>query len=52
MRKRFGQQLGLGQLPIGAAYIDPKSKNALDELLSKLGRGALEVGAKPAKIAA
>ncbi|MDO8996084.1 MAG: ISNCY family transposase, partial [Sediminibacterium sp.] len=36
MRKRFEQQLGLGQLPIEATYIDPKSKNALDELLAAL----------------
>jgi len=36
MRKRFEQQLGLGQLPIGEAYINPKSKNALDQLLAAL----------------
>lgn len=36
MRKRFEQQLGLGQLPIEAAIINPKSKNALDELLAAL----------------
>jgi len=36
MRKRFEQQLGLGQLPIDEIYIDPKSKNALDELLAAL----------------
>lgn len=36
MRKRFEQQLGLGQLPIEAAFINPKSKNALDELLAAL----------------
>lgn len=36
MRKRFEQQLGLGQLPIEATYINPKSKNALDELLTAL----------------
>jgi len=36
MRKRFEQQLALGQLPIEAAYINPKSKNALDELLAAL----------------
>jgi len=36
MRKRFEQQLGLGQLPIEAALINPKSKNALDELLAAL----------------
>ena len=36
MRKRFEQQLGLGQLPIEATYIDPKSKNALYQLLAAL----------------
>ncbi len=36
MRKRFEQQLGLGQLPIEATYINSKSKNALDELLAAL----------------
>ena len=36
MRKRFEQQLALGQLPIEEAYIDPRSKNALDELLAAL----------------
>ena len=36
MRKRFEQQLGLGELPIEATYIDPKSKNALDQLLAAL----------------
>ena len=36
MRKRFEQQLGLGQLPIEDALINPKSKNALDELLAAL----------------
>lgn len=36
MRKRFEQQLGLGQLPIEAIDINPKSKNALDELLAAL----------------
>jgi hypothetical protein len=36
MRKRFEQQLGLGQLPIEATLINPKSKNALDELLAAL----------------
>lgn len=36
MRKRFEQQLGLGQLPIEATLINPKSKNALDELLVAL----------------
>jgi len=36
MRKRFEQELGLGQLPIEATIINPKSKNALDELLASL----------------
>lgn len=36
MRKRFEQQLGLGQLPIEATCINPKSKNALDQLLVAL----------------
>jgi len=36
MRKRFEQQLGLGQLPIESTYINSKSKNALDELLAAL----------------
>jgi len=36
MRKRFEQELGLGQLPIEATIIDPKSKNSLDELLASL----------------
>ena len=36
MRKRFEQQLGLGQLPIEATFINSKSKNALDELLAAL----------------
>lgn len=36
MRKRFEQQFTLGQLHIEDAYIDPRSKNALDELLAAL----------------
>jgi transposase, IS5 family len=36
MRKRFEQQLVLGQLPIEEAIINPKSKNALDDLLAAL----------------
>ena len=36
MRKRFDGQLGLGQLPIEATYINPKSKNSLDQLLAAL----------------
>ena len=36
MRKRFEQQLGLGQLPIEETYINPRSLNALDQLLAAL----------------
>lgn len=36
MRKRFEQQLGLGQLPIEDIRIKPKSQNALDELVVAL----------------
>lgn len=36
MRKRFEQQLAIGQLPIEAIYINSKSKNVLDELLAAL----------------
>jgi hypothetical protein len=36
MRKRFEQQLGLGQLPIEETFINPKSKNSLDQLLAAL----------------
>ena len=36
MRKRFAQQLSLGQIPIEDAQINPKSKNALNELLAAL----------------
>jgi len=36
MRKRFEQQLTLGQLPIEEIFINPKSKNAIDELLAAL----------------
>lgn len=36
MRKRFTQQLSLGQIPIEDAQIDPKSKNALNELFAAL----------------
>ncbi len=36
MRKRFEQQLSLGQLPISETKISIKSKNALDELLAAL----------------
>jgi hypothetical protein len=36
MRNRFEQQLSIGQLPIEETYINPKSKNAVDELLVAL----------------
>jgi len=36
MRKRFEQQLQLDQIAIKDAFINPKSKNALDELLFAL----------------
>ncbi len=36
MRNRFEQQLTIGQLPIEEAKINPKSKNAVDELLAAL----------------
>ena len=36
MRKRFEQQLAIGQLPIDETYIPLKSKHALDELLAAL----------------
>ena len=36
MRKRFTQQLSVGQIPIEDAQINPKSKNALNELLAAL----------------
>jgi len=36
MRKRFEQQLSIGQLPISETRINSKSKNALDELLAAL----------------
>ena len=36
MRKRFEQQLSIGQLPISETKINSKSKNALDELLAAL----------------
>ena len=36
MRKRFEQQLSIGQLPISETRISIKSKNALDELLAAL----------------
>ena len=36
MRKRFELQLRIGQTPINEIYINPKSKNALDQLISAL----------------
>lgn len=36
MRKRFTQQLSLGQIPIEGAQINIKAKNALNELLAAL----------------
>jgi IS5 family transposase len=36
MRNRFEQQLSIGQIPIDETIINPKSKNALDELLAAL----------------
>jgi len=36
MRKRFEQQLALGQLPIEETQISSKTKNALNELLAAL----------------
>ena len=36
MRKRFEQQLSIGQIPIEDTFINPKSKHAIDELLAAL----------------
>jgi hypothetical protein len=36
MRKRFELQLRIGQTPIEKIYINPKSKNALDQLIAAL----------------
>ena len=36
MRERFELQLSIGQTPIHEIYINPKSKNALDQLLAAL----------------
>lgn len=36
MRKRFEQQLSLGQIPIEQTYVNPKRKYVLDELLFSL----------------
>jgi hypothetical protein len=36
MRKRFELQLNIGQTPISEIYINPKSKNALDQLIAAL----------------
>jgi hypothetical protein len=36
MRKRFELQLSIGQTPISEIYINPKSKNTLDQLIAAL----------------
>ncbi len=36
MRQRFELQLSIGQTPISEIYINPKSKNALDQLIAAL----------------
>jgi hypothetical protein len=36
MRKRFEQQLSIGQIPIEETVINPKRKNVVDELLAAL----------------
>ena len=36
MRKRFDLQLRIGQTPIQEIYINPKSKNALDQLIASM----------------
>src|SRR5215469_8417846 len=36
MRKRFDLQLSIGQTPISEIYINPKSKNDLDQLIAAL----------------
>lgn len=36
MRKRFEQQLSIGQIPIEDTLVNPKSKNAVDELIVAL----------------
>ena len=36
MRKRFELQLNIGQVPIDKIYINPKSKNELDQLIAAL----------------
>jgi hypothetical protein len=36
MRERFNLQLRIGQTPIHEIYINPKSKNALDQLIAAL----------------
>jgi hypothetical protein len=36
MRKRFELQLNIGQTPISEIYINPKSKNVLDQLIAAL----------------
>ena len=36
MRKRFDLQMKIGQTPISEIYINPKSKNSLDQLVASL----------------
>ena len=36
MRKRFELQFSLGQTPVSEIYINPKSKNALEQLIASL----------------
>ena len=36
MRKRFELQMSIGQIPISEIYINPKSKNSLEQLLAAL----------------
>ncbi|MDR0395006.1 MAG: hypothetical protein LBH77_07615 [Tannerella sp.] len=36
MRKRFEQQLRIGQIPVGEIKINPKSTNALEQLIAAL----------------
>jgi len=36
MRKRFELQLGIGQTPISEIYVNPKSKNSIEQLVAAL----------------
>jgi len=36
MRKRFEVQISIGQLPISGLLINPKSKNALEQVIAAL----------------